>query len=81
MQASGNDFPVLAEKGGSREALRAPSTRDGAMNRPILLTCAGVLLAACASGADVAEDDASPDSSVVEVLEGTAPEDTSKQTP
>jgi hypothetical protein len=55
------------------------------MKRPILLTCAGVLLAACASGADVAEDDALPDSSMVEVLEGAAPgetvADTSKQTP
>jgi hypothetical protein len=51
------------------------------MKRPILLTCAGVLLAACASGADVAEDDAPPDSTMVEVLEGAAPGDTSRQTP
>jgi hypothetical protein len=55
------------------------------MRRPILLTCAGVLLAACASGADVAEDETLPDSAVVEVLEeGTPGEtagDTSKQTP
>ena len=51
------------------------------MRRPILLICAGVVLAACASGADVAQDETSPDSAVVEVLEETAPTDTSKQTP
>jgi hypothetical protein len=45
------------------------------MKRPILLACAGLLLAACASGADVA-DDATTDSSVVDVLEGNqAPAD------
>lgn len=47
------------------------------MKRPILLTCAGLLLAACASGADVADDaGSSPDSAMVDVLEGTAPGDT-----
>lgn len=45
------------------------------MKRLILLACAGVLLGACASGADVAEDaDASPDSAVVETLEGVPPQ-------
>lgn len=44
------------------------------MKRSILLTCAGVLLAACASGADVAEDDTSADSAVVETLEGVPPQ-------
>ena len=44
------------------------------MKRRILLTCAGVLLAACASGADVAEDETSPDSAVVETLEGIPPQ-------
>ena len=42
------------------------------MKRSILLTCTG-LLAACASGADVADDDTSADSTAVEVLEGDAP--------
>jgi hypothetical protein len=42
------------------------------MKRRILLPCLGLLLAACASGADVADDDgASTDSAVVDVLEGT----------
>ena len=40
------------------------------MKPSILLTCTGVLLAACASGADVAEDETSPDSAVVETLDG-----------
>lgn len=45
------------------------------MKRVILLTCTGLLLAACASGADVAEDDASsPDSAVVETLEPLPPQ-------
>lgn len=44
------------------------------MKRPILLTSAGVLLAACASGADVAEDETSPDSAMVETLEGIPPQ-------
>lgn len=43
------------------------------MNRWILLACTALPLAACASGADVADDGASPDSAVVEVLEGAAP--------
>jgi hypothetical protein len=43
------------------------------MKRSILLIGTGLLLAACASGADVAEDDTSPDSAVVEVLEEAAP--------
>ena len=48
---------------------------DGAMKRSILLTGTGLLLAACASGADVADDaDASPDSAVVETLEGIPPQ-------
>lgn len=47
------------------------------MKRPILLTCAGLLLAACANGRDVSDDaPSSPDSAMVEVLEGTAPGDT-----
>ena len=46
------------------------------MKRPILLVCAGVLLAACASGSDVADAaSSSPDSAMVDVLEGTAPRD------
>ena len=45
------------------------------MKRLILLACAGVLLGACASGADVAEEaDASPDSAVVGTLEGLPPQ-------
>lgn len=44
------------------------------MRRWFLLTCAGVLLGACASGADVAEDETSPDSAVVETLEGISPQ-------
>ncbi len=45
------------------------------MKRSILLTCTGLLLAACASGADVAEDSgASADSTVVETLEGMPPQ-------
>jgi hypothetical protein len=40
------------------------------MKRSFLLTCTGLLLAACASGADVAEDDAAADSAVVGVLGG-----------
>jgi hypothetical protein len=57
------------------------------MKRSILLTCTGLLLAACASGADVADDDTSADSAVVDVLEGDAPgknaagADTNGQTP
>jgi hypothetical protein len=43
------------------------------MKRSILLTCTGLLLAACASGADVAEDDAAADSAVVDVLGGAPP--------
>jgi hypothetical protein len=43
------------------------------MKRILLLACA-VLVAGCASGADVADDaGASPDSAVVESLEGMAP--------
>ncbi|HEY0015613.1 MAG TPA: hypothetical protein VGC13_04820 [Longimicrobium sp.] len=43
------------------------------MKRSLLLACAA-LVAGCASGADVADDaDASPDSAVVEALEGMAP--------
>lgn len=42
------------------------------MKRILLLACA--VLAGCASGADVADDaGASPDSAVVESLEGMAP--------
>ena len=49
------------------------------MNRRILLACAGLLLAACASGNDVA-DDASADSAVIDVLEGRqAPADSQAQ--
>lgn len=44
------------------------------MKRSILLTCTGLLLAACASGADVADDDTSPDSAVVGTLEGIPPQ-------
>jgi hypothetical protein len=45
------------------------------MKRILLLVCA-VLAAGCASGADVADEaGASPDSAVVESLEGTAPGD------
>jgi hypothetical protein len=57
------------------------------MKRSILLTCTGLLLAACASGADVGDDDTSADSTVVDVLEGDAPgknvegTDTNRQTP
>lgn len=53
------------------------------MKRPILLTCAGLLLAACASGADVADDAASTDSAVVDVLEGSpaAPDSQASPTP
>ncbi|HEU4882882.1 MAG TPA: hypothetical protein VFT45_11565 [Longimicrobium sp.] len=40
------------------------------MKRSILLTCTALLLAACASGADVAEDDAAADTAVVDVLGG-----------
>lgn len=43
------------------------------MKRSILLTCTGVLLTACASGADVTEDDTAPDSAMVEVLDEAAP--------
>ena len=43
------------------------------MERSILLTCTGLLLAACSSGADVAESGASPDSAAVETLEGIPP--------
>jgi hypothetical protein len=55
------------------------------MKRSILLTCTGLLLAACASGADVAEGDASADSAVVDVLDEAPPgenvEGKGKQTP
>jgi hypothetical protein len=44
------------------------------MKRSILLTCTGLLLAACASGADVADDDTPADSAVVETLEGIPPQ-------
>jgi hypothetical protein len=45
------------------------------MKRSILLTCTALLLAACASGADVEVDDTeSPDSAVVETLEGIPPQ-------
>lgn len=45
------------------------------MRRSILLALAGVVLGACASGADVAEgDDASSDSAMVETLEGLPPQ-------
>jgi hypothetical protein len=44
------------------------------MKRSILLMGTGLLLSACASGADVAEDDTSPDSAVVETLEGIPPQ-------
>ncbi|WP_420127845.1 hypothetical protein [Longimicrobium sp.] len=43
------------------------------MKRSILLVGTGLLLTACASGADVADDDTSADSAVVEVLEEDAP--------
>lgn len=44
------------------------------MKRRILLTCTGLLLAACASGSDVAEDEAaSPDSAVIGIIEGAPP--------
>ncbi len=44
------------------------------MRRILLLACAVLLTAGCASGADVADDaGASPDSAVVETLEGMAP--------
>jgi hypothetical protein len=43
------------------------------MKRTILLACTGVLLAACASGADVADDRSSPDSAVMGALEDAAP--------
>ena len=44
------------------------------MKRSILLTCTGLLLAACASGSDVAEDEAaSPDSAVIDIIEGAPP--------
>jgi hypothetical protein len=51
-----------------------------AMKRTILLTCAaGLLLGACASGADVADDaGSSPDSAVVETLEGIPPQSDGK---
>jgi hypothetical protein len=56
------------------------------MRRILLLACSGLLMAGCASGADVAEDSAaSPDSAVIDVLEGAAPNPDSqsdgKQTP
>lgn len=53
------------------------------MKRSILVTCTGLLLAACASGADVADDaPASPDSAVVDVLEGAGAADSGNaQTP
>lgn len=43
------------------------------MKRSILVACAGVLAAGCASGADVADDEAPADSAVVETLEGIPP--------
>jgi hypothetical protein len=50
------------------------------MKRRILLTCAGLLLAACASGNDVADDATPADSAVVDVLEGRqAPADSQAQ--
>lgn len=57
----------------SREAVRAPFSGMMTMKRSIQLIGTGLLLAACASGADVADDEMSPDSAVVEVLEGAAP--------
>ena len=52
------------------------------MKRSILLACAGLLLAACASGSDVGDDaSSSVDSAVVEVLEGNAPRDTQPKAP
>jgi hypothetical protein len=54
------------------------------MKRSILLTCTGLLLAACASGADVAEDDPVADSAVVDVLGGApaqSPDSANQQTP
>ena len=57
------------------------------MKRFILPACTALLLTACASGADVAEEsDASADSAVIEALEGAAPgpdaeSSGSKQTP
>lgn len=45
------------------------------MRRAILPALAGLVLGACASGADVAEeDDASRDSAVLETLEGIPPQ-------
>lgn len=45
------------------------------MRRRILLASAGLLLAACASGADVADEGgSSADSAVVEALEGIPPQ-------
>jgi hypothetical protein len=44
------------------------------MRRILLLACFALVTAGCASGADVAEDSAaSPDSAVIDVLEGAAP--------
>lgn len=55
------------------------------MKRSTLLIGTGLLLAACASGADVANDDASPDSAMVDVFEEAAPgenaEGANKQAP
>ena len=44
------------------------------MKRMIWIACAGLLAAGCASGADVADDGNSPDSAVVETLEGIPPQ-------
>lgn len=43
------------------------------MKPRLLPTFIALLLAACASGADVADDSATTDSTVVDVLEGTQP--------
>ena len=51
------------------------------MKRSILLACAGLLLGACASGADVAEDATSTDTAVVHTLDGTAPPPDSTPSP
>lgn len=58
---------------------RHPS-RDDEMKRAILIPCAGLLLAACPSGADVADGDTSPDSAVVQTLEGIPPQQEAQPT-
>jgi hypothetical protein len=68
-------IPLLAEWARLAQSCENTSARDGEMKRLTLLACAGVLLGACASGADVADEaDASPDSAVVETLEGPPPQ-------